>query len=183
MFEDSITQLLWPDRRAKDSVLGDKVPGVIDRTTEPSFLRIPAGYLPGYVRASLDTLGLIVPSVFSEGGIEIGPIPTGTPVDLLANFALLPETDNIADRLAHDKQVVEVVVRLVRDLKSLPRGATEEQAREAFSDLEKRLFALSKCPDYVVNRGHYFGTSLPGLRQAGPDRVHQDVLNHLKGRR
>ena len=161
VFEDSITQLLWPDRRAKDSVLGDKVPGVIDRTTEPSFLRIPAGYLPGYVRASLDTLGLIVPSVFSEGGIEIGPIPTGTPVDLLANFALLPETDNIADRLAHDKQVVEVVVRLVRDLKSLPRGATEEQAREAFSDLEKRLFALSKCPDYVVNRGHYFGTSLP----------------------
>ena len=29
------------------------------------------------------------------------------------------------------------------------------------------LLALSKCPDYIVNRGHYFGTSYskdePGL--------------------
>ena len=32
------------------------------------------------------------------------------------------------------------------------------------------LLALSKCPDFVVNRGHYFGTSMfkeePGLSDA-----------------
>jgi hypothetical protein len=161
VFQDSITQMLWPEKRAKDAVLGDKVPGVIDRTTQPSYLRIPAGYLPGYVRASLDTLGLIAPAVFDDGGIEIGPIPSGTPVDLLANLALLPETDNITDRLTHDRQVAELAVRLVRDLKALPRNATEEQARQAFANLGSAMFALSKCPDYVVNRGHYFGSTLP----------------------
>jgi hypothetical protein len=161
VFQDSITQMLWPEKRAKDPVLGDKVPGVIDRTTQPSYLRIPAGYLPGYVRASLDTLGLIAPAVFDDGGIEIGPIPSGTPVDLLANLALLPETDNITDRLTHDRQVAELAVRLVRDLKALPRNATDEQARQAFANLGSAMFALSKCPDYVVNRGHYFGSTLP----------------------
>jgi hypothetical protein len=134
---------------------------MIDRTTQPSYLRIPAGYLPGYVRASLDTLGLIAPAVFDDGGIEIGPIPSGTPVDLLANLALLPETDNITDRLTHDRQVAELAVRLVRDLKALPRNATDEQARQAFANLGSAMFALSKCPDYVVNRGHYFGSTLP----------------------
>jgi mono/diheme cytochrome c family protein len=161
VFQASITQMLWPDRRAKDPVLGDKVPGVIDRTTAASYLRVPAGYLPGYVRASLDTLGMIAPAVFNEGGIEIGPIPSGMPVDLIANLALLPETDNIKDRLAHDKDVADLVVHLLRDLKSLPGNATEAQASTAFADLGKRLFALSKCPDYVVNRGHYYGSSLP----------------------
>jgi hypothetical protein len=81
-------------------------------------------------------------------------------VDLLANLGLLAETNRIGERLAHDKQVADLGVRLVRDLKSLPRGATDEQAREAFADLGKRMFALSKCPDYVVNRGHYFGAPL-----------------------
>jgi hypothetical protein len=160
VFQDSITQMLWPDKRPKDPVLGDKVPGVIDRTTQPSYLRIPAGYLPGIVRGTLDTLGMIAPNLFDEGGIEIGPIPTGTPVDLLANLALLPETDNITDRLKHDKEVVALAVRLVRDLKALPQNATDEQARQAFGDLGKPMFALSKCPDYVVNRGHYFGARL-----------------------
>ena len=160
VFQDAITQMLWPDKREKDAVLGGKVPGIIDRTTAPSFLRIPAGYLPGYIRSSLDVLGLIAPNLFDDGGIQIGPIPAGTPVDLLANLALLPETDSIGDRLTHDKQVADLAIHLVSDLKALPPNATDEQARAAFADLGKRLFDLSKCPDYVVNRGHYFGASL-----------------------
>ena len=160
VFQDAITQMLWPDKRQKDLVLGNKVPGVIDRTTATSYLRVPAGYLPGYIRSSLDALGLIAPAIFNEGGIEFGPIPAGTPVDLLANLAMLPETDNIRDRLAHDKDVAGLVIRLVRDLKAMPKNATDAQAKAAFANLGKSLFALSKCPDYVVNRGHYFGSSL-----------------------
>jgi hypothetical protein len=53
------------------------------------------------------------------------------------------------------------------DLAALPKGATDDQARKVFADLVDPLFDLSKCPDYVVNRGHYFGTSYfkeePGL--------------------
>ena len=33
-----------------------------------------------------------------------------------------------------------------------------DYARAAFADLVKPLVEISKCPDYVVNRGHYFGT-------------------------
>jgi len=36
-------------------------------------------------------------------------------------------------------------------------------------DVIKRMLELSKCPDFIVNKGHYFGTSLgdePGLSDA-----------------
>jgi len=35
-FQDSIEKMLWPEKRDKDAWLGDKIPGKIDRTTEPS---------------------------------------------------------------------------------------------------------------------------------------------------
>ena len=159
-FQDSITQMLWPDKRDKDPVFGDKIPGVIDRTTVTSWLRIPTGYLPDVIKRSQGVLKLVVP-IFDEKGIEIGPIPKGTPVDLLANFsALPPESSTLGARLAHDKQVVAAVFKLVHDLRALPKNATDDQARQVFSNVGEQLFALSKCPDYVVNRGHYFGTKL-----------------------
>jgi hypothetical protein len=158
-FRDSIAQMLWPEKRDKDAVLGDKVPGKIDRTTQTSWLRIPTGYLPDAIKRASGLLDLLVP-VFDQVGIEIGPIPTGTPVDLLANFQPLAEQPRLRDRLRHDKDVVKVVLQLLHDLKALPRGAGDEEARRVFANVGEQLFALSKCPDYIVNRGHYFGTRL-----------------------
>lgn len=160
-FNASITQMLWPERRQIDPVLGNRIPGVIDRTTTTSYLRIPAGYLPDFVRRSEAITRLLVPSLFDgQGGLQIGPIPAGTPVDLLANLQLVAETDDPAQRAAHDLKLLRLLVRLVGDLKALPPGATDEQARQVFANLAEPLFALSKCPDYVVNRGHYFGAGL-----------------------
>ena len=159
-FQDSITQLLWPEKRDKDPVFGDKVPGVIDRTTVTSWLRIPTGYLPDVIRNTKDFLQLIDPNLFDAGGLEIGPIPAGTPVDLIANFEPLPPTGGFGERLAHDKAVVKAVFTLVHDLKALPKNATDAEARKVFANVGEQLYALSKCPDYVVNRGHYFGASL-----------------------
>jgi hypothetical protein len=159
-FIDSISKMLWPEKREKDAVFGDKIPGVIDRTTVTSWLRVPTGYLPDVLKDAQDVLQLIAPKLFDQGGLEIGPIPAGTPIDLLANFDPLPQSTHLRERLAHDKAVVKAVVQLVRDLKALPPGATDEQARQVFSNVGEQLFALSKCPDYVVNRGHYFGTNL-----------------------
>ena len=59
-------------------------------------------------------LQLIAPKLFNQGGLEIGPIPAGTPVDLLANFDPLPQSTNFRERLAHDKAVVKAVVQLAR---------------------------------------------------------------------
>src|SRR6516164_8206106 len=160
VFQDSITKMLWPDKRDKDKVLGDKIPGVIDRTTVTSWARIPTGYLPDVIKASREVLNWLVP-VFDQKGIEIGPIPAGTPVDLLANFDPLPPVGaSLRERVAHDKAVIKVIVQLLHDLKALPQGATDEQARQVFANAGEQLFALSKCPDYIVNRGHYFGTQL-----------------------
>ena len=64
-FDDSITKMLWPEKREKDAVLGDKVPGVIDRTTMTSWLRVPTGYLPDVIKDAQDVLQLIVPSLRS----------------------------------------------------------------------------------------------------------------------
>jgi hypothetical protein len=53
------------------------------------------------------------------------------------------------------------------DLGALPSNATDDDAKRVFANLVPNLLALSKCPDYVVNRGHYFGTNQfaeePGL--------------------
>jgi hypothetical protein len=159
-FQDGIGKMLWPERRDKDAVLGDKVPGFIQRTTQTSWLRIPTGYLPDAVKASRKLINWAVP-VFGEKGIEIGPIPKGTPVDLLANFdPLPPDGATLAQRLRHDKDVLAAVLKLVGDLRALPKGASDDEARRVFANAGEQLFALSKCKDYIVNRGHFFGTKL-----------------------
>lgn len=161
-FQNSIEQLLWPERRPTDPVLGAKVPGYIARTTERSFLRVPLGYLPDTLRDLLPAERRLLPWLFSEGGIEIGPIPAGTPVNLLANLNLLPETSNHEEREQHYKTLVGLLLALKRDLKALPKDASDEEARRILADTvgdsKHGLLALNKCPDFVVNRGHYFGT-------------------------
>jgi hypothetical protein len=63
--------------------------------------------------------------------------------------------------------VVELLKDLKHRLKELPEGASDEEAKKALLPLVDRFMALSKCPDFIVNRGHYFGTSQfkeePGL--------------------
>ena len=166
-FQDSIEKMLWPEKREKDSLLGDKVPGVIDRTTQTSYLRVPAGYLPSFLKPLLSPGERFFPSIFGEGGLQIGPIPAGTPVDLLANLDLLGEETTASGKLQHDQQVLNLLLKMKHDLDALPRNASDEDAKKVFANLVQPLLELSKCPDYVVNRGHYFGTSLfqeePGL--------------------
>ena len=49
------------------------------------------------------------------------------------------------------------------------------------------MLAVSKCPDYVINKGHYFGTNLfdRGARlerrgEAGPHRVPEDAMKRAR---
>jgi hypothetical protein len=181
-FEASIEQMLWPEKRDKDSKLGDKVPGVIDRTTTRSYLRVSLGYLPDALQKSYSLGQSIAPWIFGDGGIELGPIPAGTPVGLLANLNPLSEKPDPAARLAQGEQFARLVVDLAADLKKLGKYATDEQAAEVFGKQVKQMLDLSKCPDLVVNRGHYFGTDYvePGetkeqaLRERGPGLSDQD---------
>ncbi|MGA9061463.1 MAG: hypothetical protein WB341_07330 [Terracidiphilus sp.] len=167
-FQDSIEQMLWPEKRDKDELLGDKIPGKIDRTTQRSYLRISYGYLPDALQ-SLRGIARFFPWLIDDQDktIQIGPIPAGTPIGLLSNINPLSESSDPAERLEHDKQLLALVVNINSDLEKLGPNATDEQARQVFANVVEQMLSLSKCPDLIVNRGHYFGTDKfagePGL--------------------
>jgi len=166
-FQNSIEQMLWPEKRDKDRVLGDKVPGLIDRTTATSYFRVAKGFLPEFLQDILELEEHILPDdqglppLFKETGLEIGPIPKGTPVNLLANLNMMPDDANFIERFTHRKKLVKLLIKIKKALKALPPNATDEQAKQVFlqEGLADELLEMSKCNDFVVNRGHYFGTS------------------------
>jgi hypothetical protein len=172
-FNASIEQMLWPERREKDSVLGAKIPGKIDRTTVASYLKVSGGYLPDALQKSLGLGERLVPWVFGEGGIQLGPIPAGTPIGLLGNLNPLSEDPDPGKKLDHASKLLKLVALLNRDLKNLPKDASNPQAAQVFANSVDPLLSLSKCPDLIVNRGHYFGTDFlepgetAGVRQPG----------------
>ena len=158
-FQNSIEQMLWPEKRDKDELLGDRIPGKIDRTTDTSYLRVSYGYLP-HALQQLRGFARFFPWLIDDEKqmIQIGPIPKGTPVGLLTNLNLLSESADPAERLAHDAKLLKIVLKVNADLQKLPRGATDEDAKRVFANVVDSLLELSKCPDLIVNRGHYFGT-------------------------
>lgn len=180
-FQDSIEQMLWPEKRDKDELLGDKIPGKIDRTTETSYLRISYGYLPGALQP-LRGVARFFPWLIDDENkmLQIGPIPKGTPVGLLTNINPLSDTSDPAARLQHDKKLLDLVLRINADLLKLPPGATDEDAKRVFANLVDQMLELSKCPDLIVNRGHYFGTGVLGTEPGLNDADKRALIAFLK---
>ena len=166
-FDDSIDQMLNPEKRRQDPVIGAKMPKAanglplpseIARTTRRSFLRVAPGYLPPSLEGLMGFFERTMPSIFGSNGIEIGPIPAGTPVNLIANLDILGETTGLA-KLGRQGEVFDLLVTLKRDLGKLSKDATDQDAEKVLANLAPKMMKLSKCPDFIVNRGHYFGTS------------------------
>ena len=158
------------------------MPGTIDRTTTRSYLRVSLGYLPGFLQKSFSFGQSFAPWIFGEVGIQLGPIPAGTPVGLLSNLNPLSEDPDTAKVLAHDRQLAKLVLDLNEDLKKLGKYASDEQAAAVLGKQVNQLLDLSKCRDLVVNRGHYFGTGYvepaetreQALRDRGPGLSDED---------
>ncbi len=160
VFDSSIEQMLWPEKREQDSLLGDKILGTIDRTTERSNVTIPEGYVPEALQPLQGKLHRWLPWLVNSGGdVVLGPIPKGVPVGLLANMKLRAESDDLSDQAAQVNGVGDFLIRLKADLLTAPADATDEQLRDKFANLKAPMLKLSKCPDFIVNRGHYFGTA------------------------
>lgn len=159
-FDASIEQMLWPERRQMDPVLGDRADGLIDRTTLRSQITIPSGYVPPTLRRLVGAGNKAVPQlVDGNGDIVIGPIPSGVPVNLLANLRPLSESDDPREKTRHVSAVASLLLRTKLDLLRLPRNADDATVRATFANLVEPMMKLNKCPDFVVNRGHYFGTA------------------------
>jgi len=58
--------------------------------------------------------------------------------------------------------------------------ASFEQARKTFANLVPVMLELSKCPDLVVNRGHYFGTDRFAEEPGLSDPEKRDLIEFLK---
>jgi hypothetical protein len=66
-------------------------------------------------------------------------------------------------------------------LLTLPSGASDEQKVSAIGrKMGSALLALNKCPDFEVNRGHYFGTGLIPGEPALSDSDKRALIEFLK---
>ncbi|MEJ0037759.1 MAG: hypothetical protein WDO68_17075 [Gammaproteobacteria bacterium] len=196
-FQDGIEKMLWPEKRDRDERFESfaldfnkvgtadehKLPGHIDRTTQTSSLRVARGYLPDKLRKLQGWNERLLPWAFKDDYLELGRLPKGTPINLIANIDLLGEkTRGPAEELAHVAKVADLLLDLKKALKSLPDEATDDQLREAFAkrNLGPRLLEFSKCPDFVVNRGHYFGTGYVEGEPALSDEDKRALIELLK---
>jgi hypothetical protein len=136
-FNDAMAKLLWPQkRRGIDSIA---------RTTTESYIEIPAAYLPSELQ-----------SATRNGLLRLGPIPAGTPIDLLANADLdLSNRDKAVD-------LIKLIGKVQADLAEINlRHLNQDESRKVLQNLVPDLLGVSKCPDFVLDRGHYYGADLP----------------------
>lgn len=176
-FNASIEQLLWPERRDGSrsymTPSGKAHPGIIDVTTHTSWLFLDDQYLPKELQRFRGTLDWLLPKIFVEDKVMIGPIPKGTPINLLSNIDLKTPVPQLASLLAS----------IGKDLKNLPANATDQQAAEIFLPLVPKLLKASKCKDFVVNKGHYFGTGFLPAEEGEPGLSDDDkraLIAYLK---
>jgi hypothetical protein len=99
-------------------------------------------------------VGLVANSFVSGrlGSLSVGPIPMGTPVNLIMNMnpeAPLGDLVNGGASLLRGSLMVQK-----RNLS----GADALQAFDQEAGLP--LLRVSKCPDFVLDRGHWFGEAL-----------------------
>jgi hypothetical protein len=142
-FNDAVEKLLWPERR-----LG---PASIMRTTHESWLFIPEPNLPRFLRPLADS-----------GYFRLGPIPTGTPVSLLANIDMTFTDPGLTDaNTAQAARLLALGRHVKNDLLQIRvRHLNAQQSTAVLRGLVPELLRNSKCPDFVEDRGHYYGTRL-----------------------
>ena len=157
-FQASIEQLLWPEKRDRDPIFGNDTSagvGVIDRITVDSYVEIPEAYIPTQYRGLVGLGHRLFPFLVGGNGysVRLGPFPKGMPVSLITSMDL--------HRIGLDRggapRTPEAVLTLLSRAKSELKQTRDLGA--ALPKLVDELLAVSKCKDFVVNKGHYFGTS------------------------
>jgi len=132
-FNDAVEKLLWPEKRLnKDSIW---------RTQNDCSLHLRKEFVPKPLQA-LRALA------DRNGYVNVGMIPKDTPVNLIGNME--PDFRNIdVFRKIAEKLIKLKTTKLSRD-----------EAAAEFNKLIPDLLAANKCPDFIEDKGHYFGTDL-----------------------
>jgi len=158
-FDESIHQLLWPETRPHD----DGFDGFIVRTTERSFVDIPKRSVPVQLKSLIDFLPRrpFAALFDADGSFKLGPIPKGFPINFAASYQPIVDLDRTAliRRAEHLFNLKRFVNKIVENFPDLDPSADDAKLLAWGVKLREPLLKLSKCPDFVVNRGHYFGTA------------------------
>src|SRR5258706_5439543 len=147
-FDDAIHKLLWPEKRGGAAGNHDGADGQSTSlwlTTEESWLQLPETYIESkavkhLLRDHLET------DANGAKYFAFGPIPKGTPVNLLANTNLELTGVFKAGDLA---SLLLEAVKVMKDIKS--EGLTGEAATKRWlaPGVVKKLYALNSCPDFI----------------------------------
>jgi hypothetical protein len=85
----------------------------------------------------------------SDGYVKLGPIPKGTPVNLIASLE------------PNFEQLGALALKLGKALAAIQtRNLPPEAARAELLKAVPELISANKCPDFIEDEGHYFGTNL-----------------------
>jgi hypothetical protein len=130
-FNDAVEKLLWPEKRVGKDSIW--------RTQNDCSLHLRKEFVPERLRRNAER----------DGYVTVGMIPQGTPINLVAN--LEPNFQNI-------DVFLKIAEKLIKIKATKP---SREEAAAEFTKLIPDLLAANKCPDFVEDKGHYFGTDLP----------------------
>jgi len=132
VFNDAAEKLLWPEKRLNKASIW--------RTQNDCSLHLRKEFVPKPLQALAD----------KDGYINIGPIPKGAPINLIAN--LEPDFG----------QLVVLQAKIAKALLKIhTMNLSSEQATDELIKAVPELLTANKCPDFVEDKGHYFGTDLP----------------------
>jgi cytochrome c5 len=131
-YNDAAEKLLWPDKR-----LGK---ASIWRTQNECAFHLAKEFVPKPFQKFAD----------KDGFLNLGPIPKGTPINLIANLE-----PNLKQFAALQLKLIPILIDI--KARSLSPEASTVELRKAIPE----LLAASKCPDFIEDEGHYFGTDLP----------------------
>ena len=129
-FNDAVEKLLWPEKRLNKDSIW--------RTQNECSFHLRKEFVP----PPFDKLA------GPDGYVKIGRIPKGTPINLLAN--LEPDFQRPGAFLKVAGQLVKI------NAENLSPEAADAELRKLVPD----LIAMNKCPDFIEDKGHYFGTDL-----------------------
>jgi hypothetical protein len=129
-FNDAVEKLLWPEKRLNKDSIW--------RTQNECSFHLRKEFVP----PPFDKLA------GPDGYVKIGRIPKGTPINLLAN--LEPDFQRAGTFLKVAGKLVKI------DAENLSPEAADAELRKLVPD----LIAMNKCPDFIEDKGHYFGTDL-----------------------
>jgi hypothetical protein len=142
-FQDGIERMLMIKPRQN----------IIWRTSKTSYINVPLAYIP--------ELGKLIENrhpelVDAAKNLRIGPIPAGTPINLISNANL----DAGADLAIKRADLFTTLVDALVEIKA--KNLNEQQATELMKQkVVPKFLAVNKCPDFVEDKGHEFGTKLP----------------------